>query len=249
MGLLTSLGNTLGWGTESIDSSTALDTTNSLDSSTGIGFNQLLSFYSEAQTGDSSTSSDTSDMVSSFQSSLLGAMGMSEGGLSALSGLADSSSLASLQNSFLSSLQENLFSGIVSTDSTEETVVAETDTGGIFGSMENIYDYAFGSDGVGLEDAFDSVNILNHIPIVSDVYESVSNTDVSPVSSVLGGYLYGGPVGVAYEAFNMAFNGYTGQSLLEYVTGGDWFSDDTSTDDQNLSSGAHEFVVRETGTD
>ena len=47
---------------------------------------------------------------------------------------------------------------------------------------------------------WDTINPLQHIPIVSNIYRAVSETDISPLANIAGSTLYGGPVGGAVAA-------------------------------------------------
>lgn len=55
-------------------------------------------------------------------------------------------------------------------------------------------------------------NPLQHIPVVSSVYRWITGDTINPVARVVGGALYGGPIGLASAAFN---------AIVEQVKGAD----------------------------
>lgn len=56
----------------------------------------------------------------------------------------------------------------------------------------------------------DTVNPLQHIPVVSNVYRAATGDGTSPLASMAGGFLFGGPLGLAVGAAS---------SFIEIVTG------------------------------
>ena len=56
------------------------------------------------------------------------------------------------------------------------------------------------------------LNPLQHIPVVSSIYRWATGDTIKPVARVIGGALYGGPMGLATAAFN---------AIVEQVKGSD----------------------------
>ena len=54
----------------------------------------------------------------------------------------------------------------------------------------------FGEDGFDLGDLLDVINPLQHIPVISSIYRSLTGDEISPAARLAGGTLYGGPVGL-----------------------------------------------------
>ena len=54
----------------------------------------------------------------------------------------------------------------------------------------------FGEDGFDLGDLLDLINPLQHIPVISSIYRSLTGDEISPAARLAGGTLYGGPVGL-----------------------------------------------------
>ncbi|MCC2604906.1 hypothetical protein [Planctobacterium marinum] len=101
------------------------------------------------------------------------------------------------------------------TSEAEPTSIIE----GMMNDAEKAFDsfvsFSFGADGAGIEDVFEAVNPLNHIPIVSDIYKGTTPTDISAASAIAGGFIAGGPMGAAYAAIDTATESVTGDSITE----------------------------------
>ncbi|HEY9164450.1 MAG TPA: hypothetical protein VIN57_07545 [Magnetovibrio sp.] len=70
-------------------------------------------------------------------------------------------------------------------------------------------------EGGGLfETVLDTVNPLQHLPGVSDVYQSVTGDKSSAFANMAGGFLFGGPMGLAAGAASSFLELVTGKSLL-----------------------------------
>ncbi len=65
-------------------------------------------------------------------------------------------------------------------------------------------DTYFGADGLDFEDFLDIINPLQHIPLVSIAYRSITGDEISSGARVIGGGLFGGPAGVFLGAINAA---------------------------------------------
>ena len=61
-------------------------------------------------------------------------------------------------------------------------------------------------------DMIDMVNPLQHIPVVSHLYRHFTGDQIRPIGRMIGGGIYGGPLGVASALVN---------SVVEYETGND----------------------------
>ena len=76
--------------------------------------------------------------------------------------------------------------------------------------MQKLEKLSFGKDGLEINDGFDAVNILNHVPVVSELYKEVTGHDISGLSKLAGGFLYGGPTGLMFSAIEL-----TSQSVFD----------------------------------
>jgi len=73
-------------------------------------------------------------------------------------------------------------------------------------------------DGSGfLDTLLDTVNPLQHIPGVSQAYRAVSGDESSALANMAGGFLFGGPVGLAAGAATSFFEMLTGKDLMGHA--------------------------------
>ena len=70
-------------------------------------------------------------------------------------------------------------------------------------------------ESLGFEDLLDVVNPLQHIPIVSNLYREMTGDEISAPARILGGFLFGGPVGLVASAVNAIAEEATGRDLGE----------------------------------
>jgi hypothetical protein len=72
-------------------------------------------------------------------------------------------------------------------------------------------------------DLIDIVNPLQHIPIVNTIYRQLTGDSESAMASIIGGTLYGGPIGAAAAIADLGVHDATGKStgdnLVALVTG------------------------------
>ncbi|MEI6895507.1 MAG: hypothetical protein V5789_12980 [Colwellia sp.] len=142
----------------------------------------------------------------------------------------------SFQGEFLGLLQSNSVANVI-TEYNEAQVVSTEST-----LINNFVTYSFSDDGIGLEDAFDVLNVLEHIPVVSSIYQTVSGNDnIGVVPKLAGDFLYGGPVGLAYSVLDLAIEGFTGTSISDAVVQFDYsgfiFSEPDIVDDTSINTG------------
>lgn len=70
-------------------------------------------------------------------------------------------------------------------------------------------------ESLGFEDLLDVVNPLQHIPIVSNIYREMTGDEISAPARILGGFLFGGPIGFVASAANAIAEEATGRDLGE----------------------------------
>lgn len=74
-----------------------------------------------------------------------------------------------------------------------------------------------GEDSFGFFDfikmVIDIVNPLQHLPVISTIYRHMTGDDINPVARVVGGALFGGPIGAAASVANVAIEGATGKDI------------------------------------
>jgi len=74
-----------------------------------------------------------------------------------------------------------------------------------------------GATGGLFEQLVDTVNPLQHIPGVGTTYRAVTNDAVSPLSAMAGGFLFGGPLGLAAGAAGSFLELVTGKGLAQHA--------------------------------
>ncbi|MEQ8193085.1 MAG: hypothetical protein RIB59_01210 [Rhodospirillales bacterium] len=77
--------------------------------------------------------------------------------------------------------------------------------------------HLFGEDGFTFADLLDIINPLQHIPIVSTIYRELSGDKIAMLPRILGGALFGGPIGAGAAVANAVVEQGTGRDLGEHV--------------------------------
>ncbi|MBK6659195.1 MAG: hypothetical protein IPG43_14040 [Proteobacteria bacterium] len=62
----------------------------------------------------------------------------------------------------------------------------------------------FGDDGFNFRDVLDLINPIQHIPIIGNLYRNLTGDVAAPAIRIAGGALFGGPLGAAFAAANVA---------------------------------------------
>jgi CheY-like chemotaxis protein len=75
----------------------------------------------------------------------------------------------------------------------------------------------FGDDGLTFWDFLDIVNPLQHIPVISTLYRSITGDEIDPAAKIAGGTLYGGPVGAISSLVDVAIDADTGKDIGEHA--------------------------------
>ena len=87
----------------------------------------------------------------------------------------------------------------------------------------------FGDDGFGFDDFLDLINPLQHIPIVSSIYRELTGDTISEGARILGGAIFGGPIGFASAIGNSMIKQATGKDVGELAIS--LFDSDTPEDE------------------
>ena len=67
----------------------------------------------------------------------------------------------------------------------------------------------------GFGDLVDMVNPLQHIPLVNHLYRNITGDEIKPISRIIGGSIFGGPIGGAAALVNVAVESETGKDVTE----------------------------------
>lgn len=174
---------------------------------TGLGNENLLSL------------AVSDDLVSQMQQELLSSLQTS---------MINSTAVTSAVSSAVSSASTALSNPLQSTVGITHDELTATDEAS--STFDDMYSFSFGEDGLDGNDLFDSVNILNHIPILSDIYQISTDTEISPVSKLLGGMLYSGYIGAGAAALELGMNYFTGYTTKDLVADTGLLSSETDDD-------------------
>jgi hypothetical protein len=71
------------------------------------------------------------------------------------------------------------------------------------------------SQSFSFSDFLSVINPLQHIPVVGSIYRALTGDTINPASRVIGGLLFGGPVGLIASAFNAVVEQTKGKDLGE----------------------------------
>ena len=137
-----------------------------------------------------------------------------------------------MQSNLLTSLHSSLFSGLandsaVQTSGAQQGVSAASksvvnEAQSSYSFLQDISKVSFGEDGFGLNELFDTVNIAQHIPIMSSLYQDMTGEGMSAAASLAGGFLYGGPTGLALSAADLMVKGVTGTTVSDAIVDFDY---------------------------
>jgi hypothetical protein len=75
----------------------------------------------------------------------------------------------------------------------------------------------FGQDGLTFWDFLDIINPLQHIPVISTLYRSITGDEIDPAAKIAGGTLYGGPIGAVSSLVDVAVDYGTGKDIGEHA--------------------------------
>ncbi len=75
----------------------------------------------------------------------------------------------------------------------------------------------FGKDGFGFFDFLDMINPLQHIPILSGLYRKLTGDEISPGARLIGGSIFGGPIGFAAALANVVVEDASGNDIGGHV--------------------------------
>ena len=89
----------------------------------------------------------------------------------------------------------------------------------------------FGEDGFDFGDLLDIINPLQHLPVISSIYRSLTGDEISPAARLAGGALFGGPIGFAGALISGVVEDVTDTTLGEVIV-------DAFTGDDETESGA-----------
>lgn len=93
-----------------------------------------------------------------------------------------------------------------------------SDVPGLHEGMPETRAISFAADGTSFfENLLDVINPLQHIPVVSTIYRAISGDEIAAPARLIGGALFGGPMGLASAAANLMFEEVSGDDLAGHA--------------------------------
>jgi hypothetical protein len=86
-------------------------------------------------------------------------------------------------------------------------------------SVENTPDNKNKQEAFQFADVIDVINPLQHLPIVGMIYREVTGDELHPMAQIIGGALYGGPVGAVIGTVNAIAQVQTGHDMSDHALG------------------------------
>ncbi len=71
----------------------------------------------------------------------------------------------------------------------------------------------------GFFDLVDMINPLQHIPVVGSIYRAITGDEIKPIGQIVGGAVFGGPLGAAGGVVNAIVQAKTGSDIGGNVMG------------------------------
>lgn len=75
----------------------------------------------------------------------------------------------------------------------------------------------FGQNGLSFKDLIDTINPLQQLPVVGSIYRAVTGDTISTVAQMMGGALFGGPIGFITAAANAGLSAATGGGVTDHL--------------------------------
>ncbi len=69
----------------------------------------------------------------------------------------------------------------------------------------------------GFLDFVDMINPLQHIPVVNTLYRKITGDEIKPISMIMGGAVFGGPLGAGAGVINAVMKDGTGKDVMGNV--------------------------------
>ncbi|MCZ6590982.1 MAG: hypothetical protein O7B98_07575, partial [Alphaproteobacteria bacterium] len=83
--------------------------------------------------------------------------------------------------------------------------------------MPETKEISFVESGSFFENLLDIINPLQHIPVVSTIYRAITGDQIAAPARLIGGALFGGPLGFASASANLLLEDVTGDDLAGHA--------------------------------
>ncbi len=108
-------------------------------------------------------------------------------------------------------------SGLGSATPTQLAVLTPSDGAPVRAAGDDKPFSLFGDDGFSFSDFIDIINPLQHIPVLSTLYRQLTGDTIDAGPRVMGGTLFGGPIGAVASLINVFVEESTGKDLGEHA--------------------------------
>ena len=95
-----------------------------------------------------------------------------------------------------------------------------------------------GDDSPSFMDILDTINPLQHIPVISTIYRELTGDEPGAVSRLVGGALFGGPIGLALASVDSIIDDQTGKDVGGHVWAAIMGDDDPTQPTTKLAEAA-----------
>ncbi|MTJ81340.1 MAG: hypothetical protein F8N37_10015 [Telmatospirillum sp.] len=97
-------------------------------------------------------------------------------------------------------------------------VSGDTDTVAVAASKTTVKNFDK-DDGPSFSDIIDVLNPLQHIPVINTIYQHITGDKEGAVADLVGGMIWGGPIGLGAAMANLVVEDNTGKSISDNVIG------------------------------
>ena len=87
-----------------------------------------------------------------------------------------------------------------------------------------------GGEDIGFGAFIDLINPLHHLPVIGPLYREITGDEIKPAAQILGGFLYGGPVGLVTSVGHAIAEEATGKDVTGHVMAALFGEDDAAAD-------------------
>lgn len=83
------------------------------------------------------------------------------------------------------------------------------------GTPDISYEVTESDDTYTFGDVIDMINPLQHLPVIGTLYRKFTGDTIKPMSDIIGGAIFGGPVGAVASTANVVIKSTTGKDIAE----------------------------------
>ena len=104
----------------------------------------------------------------------------------------------------------------MSVDSIQQAAIKQVQQPSQTSAQEDNSDSVWGEDGFTFADLLDIINPLQHIPVVSTIYQKITGDELGDAPRVIGGALFGGVSGLVSSSVDTIVRRESGSTISEH---------------------------------